>query len=280
VALVNLIFFLVGAAVMSFGIVVLANPTLAIHGLSLIPGFDSLNYIINVQQMLLSGGVVLTIVGIVVLVISFIGLLGNCYGEDAHCIFKLYSVFVLLTIFLDLALIIYSAVDNRNIESKVESYMQSALIENFEPVSISNGIISNSSSPGAAAWEALQFKYACCGAYNYTDYQKFNWQTKNPHTSYSANTTVPPSCCSQFVQFVIPETDSEFIDLAACMNSPEDKPQYMNSQGCYTVFVNKMALHGYYVVVILASLTALEIIVLIMTIFVAKSNSADSNNYI
>lgn len=261
--IVNLIFLLAGLGVLIFGIIVLAAPTTAINGLSAIPGITSINYIIDIQQVLLNAGILLTVMGSVIFLMCFIGLLGTC-AEGGLLLFIYASLLVLTTLF-ELGVIIWAALDYRLIQSRVQNLMYNSLIENFAPVNINLGVIENSTSPQALAWEAMQFEYACCGAKGYEDFNNptFNWQSRST-TNYTG-AIVPPSCCMQIVQYEVPSTIAAFVNLTSCLSSAPLSPKYINTQGCYVPMMARIAANEYVVSIIFACLVALEVIVLIFT---------------
>jgi hypothetical protein len=259
---VNLIFLLAGLAVLIFGIIVLAAPTTAINGLSAIPGITSINYIIDINQMLLNAGILLTVMGSVIFLMCFIGLLGTC--AEGGVLLIVYAVLLVLTTLFELGVIIYVALDYRMIESRIQGLMLTSLQANFAPVVINDaGVIQNSTSPPALAWETMQFDYACCGAKGYEDFATFNWQT-GPGYNYTG-ALVPPSCCMQIVQYQVPSSTGAFADLNSCLNSASQSPQYVNTQGCYVPMMARIAANEYVVSIIFACLVALEVIVLIFT---------------
>jgi hypothetical protein len=258
VFVVNLIFLLIGLGVLIFGIIVLAAPTTALNGLSSLPAITGVSYIIDVQQVLVSGGIVLTVVGSVIVLITFIGLLGTC-GEG-QCMLATYVSLLLLTILFELGVVIYSSVDYNWMQSRVQNMMLTSLKANFQPIGIAGPSLENSTSPAAVAWETMQFEYACCGALGYEDYATFDWQGGSSYLNTSA--LVPPSCCMQIVQYQIPSSTANFVDLTSCMYQA---PQYTNTQGCYVPMMAKIVGHKYVVTVIFASLVAVEIIVLMLS---------------
>jgi len=63
---------------MSFGIIALANPSIIIKGFSYIPGFKTIQYVINVEEAITNNGILLTVVGAVITFICLLGLFGAC----------------------------------------------------------------------------------------------------------------------------------------------------------------------------------------------------------
>jgi len=254
--IVNFAFMLFGIGVMIVGIITLADPELIVSGVNLIPGFTNLNYIINIQQALVSSGIVLTVIGSVIFGMCFIGLVGGCTG--GRILVFLYISFVSLVLAFELAVIIYSAVSYSSVQSRMKGLMLSALQQYFEPVTFNNGALVNGTTPGGQAWEQLQFDYSCCGAYDYLDYKTFDW--RNNITAYD-NDVVPPSCCIQVMQYSYAIDTSSFVNLPVCMASP---PLYTNTQGCFYAVESAAAAYTNISIIIIASLIALEVIVLML----------------
>jgi len=121
-------------------------------------------------------------------------------------------------------------------------------------------MIQNNTSPPALAWEAMQFQYACCGAYDYQDFGKFDWQTGFGYNYTGA--IVPPSCCMQIVQYEYPSTTAAFVNLNNCLSGP---PDYTNFKGCYFALIDSVAVEAHVVIIVFASLIALEVIVILLS---------------
>jgi len=255
--IVNLAFMLFGIGVMIVGIITLANPEIIISGVNLIPGFTDLNYLINMQQALVSSGIVLTVIGSVIFGMCFIGLVGGCTGRKV--LVFLYIGFVSLILAFELAVIIYCAVSYQSVQGRVKGLMLSALQQFFVPVTFNgNGALVNGTTPGGVAWEQLQFEYGCCGANGYLDYATFDWRGND--TQYQS-AKVPPSCCIQIVQYQYATNLNSFANLDSCLFSP---PNFTNSHGCFYAVESAVASAANITVIIIASLIALEVIVLML----------------
>jgi len=260
---INIIFLLAGAAVMSFGIVILANPQLILDGVNMIPGFSDVNYIISVEEAFVSSGIALTVIGSVVFVTSLLGLIGSCVQRKGILI--AYLVINVLTLLTQLALIIYVSVDVHVVQSHVEKLMFQGLKNEFEPVFIDgNGNIHNSTKAGATAWQNLQFEYGCCGASGFKDFSNFDWRHRA--TYYNDSNHVPPSCCSLITPFIIPKNVDNFVNLDGCLNGVPTNVSYLNTQNCYQALIHEINATAY-TVATFACLIALQILVLLLTMF-------------
>ena len=263
--IVNFVFFLAGAAVMSFGIILLVSPSIIENIFNSLTGYQNINYIIDLNSALSASGILLTVVGSVIMCISLIGLFTCCCGGS--CLYVIYSVFLGLIIAFEIAVIIYSSVNYTNIQDDVEKYMYSALEKNFSPVQITGTIIQNSTSPGGAAWETMQFSYGCCGANGPQDFIDMldvnNW---NKNFTYNPTAVFPPSCCMQIIQYQYPTQTTEFVDLNLCLNASLNSLTYVNSKSCSIVAMGVISKYGYITNIVIASLIALEVTIMQLTI--------------
>jgi hypothetical protein len=259
VFIINLIFLFCGIAVLVFGILTLSSPSTIIDALSFIPGYQSINYIIDIQQAVINGGIVMTVVGSVLVVICIFGIIASC--TSSTCFIATYIGMILVILYFEIAVIIFFSVDSQFVERRIQNLMYTSLKDNFEPVDINGSNIDYGSTPGAVAWESLQFQYSCCGAHNYTDYNTFNWQT---NFTYMPNATVPPSCCQQINQYEadLPNTTSTFSNLNTCLTLA---PEYTNPKGCYTALSEYFFIYGYVKMITLGGLIAIEVLVLMFT---------------
>jgi len=260
--IVNFVFFLVGAAVMSFGIVLLANPGLMESALNSVTGYQDINYIIDLNSALSASGILLTVVGSVIMCISLIGLFTCCCGGS--CLYIIYAIFLGLIIAAEVAIIIVLSLNYTNMQSDVQKYMYTALTQNFAPVQISAGGITYSTDSGPAAWENMQFKYGCCGANGPQDFKSFTtWKTG---FTYNTAAVYPPSCCMQIVQYQLPNFTSQLAGLDDCILSTPITLNYLNTKGCSVAVMEVVSQYSYITNIIIVSLIALEVIILQLTV--------------
>jgi hypothetical protein len=275
---VNLIFLLAGAAVMSFGIVILVDAQAIINIFLYIPGFPQTDwqYLINADQALNTSGIVLTVIGAVCLTISFLGLIGACIQHKSLLI--TYLVVNALTLLTELAWIIYVAVAINSVQGHFEDAMYQQLRIYFQPVVINGNEIILSSNEGALAWQKLQFEYDCCGAHGIEDYQD-TWSGRNwrDGTQYNSSVIVPPSCCSQIIPSVIPNTTDEFINLQDCLYGRPTSGSYANTKNCYNALITTSTPMAYGVIA-LASMVALQVLVMLTTVYVLGQVTANENS--
>jgi len=270
VFIVNVVFLLIALCVLIFGIITLSSPNTTVNVLNSIPGFQNINYVIDVEQAILNSAVLLIVVGAIIIVICITGIVSSCTRRKWLII--TYIGLVLLVLFFELAIQIYAAVDSQFAESRIQSLMYTSLITYFIPVQMHNGQILNETTNGSTAWNILQFKYGCCGAYNYTDYRKFDWQTRGNDPYNYTNAIVPPSCCEQILQYRLPVFTKQLVDLDGCMYSA---PRYTNLKGCYEVLLEFFFLYGYVIIIVVAILVAVEVVVSILSFRLLQTQEND-----
>lgn len=263
----NIIYFLSGAAVMSFGIIGLVDMDTVLQLLGYIPGVDRLSLVADLSAVCYAPSIYLTTAGSVVLALCVLGAVGFGVGSKFrknHALVVVYGIVTLLFILFDIALIMFYAIDSYHMQSVVEDGMRKSLQNNFNPISIGNNneieIPDELDDPSANAWVKMQFEQSCCGVTNYTDYNAFEWN--NTFTDPNVpSALVPPSCCVMKVQRHIPENTGEFVNLEECMTKP---PDYTNNVGCSVYVMQQVTRYNFITVSVAASLTALQAIILAM----------------
>lgn len=269
VFLVNFIFMLCGLAVMIFGIITLASPSTVINALSFIPGYQNVNYIIDVQQAVLNSGILMTVIGAVTFVVCIFGLIASCCSVT--CLIGTYIFMVLILLYFEVAVIIYFSVESQYVNNRIENLMYTSLVQNFQPVSIVGNNIVNGSTSAAMAWEGIQFKYGCCGAYGYLDFQNFTSWKQN--FTYNPAALVPPSCCQQITEYQIPTVVSQFSNLNTCLSSA---PKYTNTKGCFVALQDFFFIYGYLKMIIMSGLIAVQVFALMFSCQLIHLSQIDS----
>jgi len=265
----NIVFLLCGAVVLSFGIIALVDPDLMITLLDWIPGFSDVQYLVDIAALVLNNAIILTVIGSVILLLSFLGGCGACKANK--CMLTVYWIVILLGLLFELAIVMWAAIETDKIQTKVADNMFSALTTNFDPVYIDGNQVILSNKPEAAAWETLQFDHSCCGAHDYMDYQLFPWNSTFTisDTTY-INVSVPPSCCMQFSQNKIANNTADFVNLTECLspsNNNTNSTMYRNTQGCYVTMLTDVTKNSFITTIIIAGLIAIEVIAIMLAFY-------------
>ncbi|KAJ6667154.1 hypothetical protein lerEdw1_017132 [Lerista edwardsae] len=194
--LFNLLFFILGAVILGFGIWILVDKNSFISVLQ------------TSSSLLKTGAYILVGVGSVTMLMGFLGCIGAV--NEIRCLLGLYFTCLLLILIAQIAagLLIYF---NQN-ELKAEmSKIAVNLIQDYDPHDEANRNVEN-------AWDYVQRQLACCG---WTGPE--NW--KNNTALLVSNQTFPCSCMEY------PEKDEGFCSFDIAANATfEEWP--IRKQGC------------------------------------------------
>jgi hypothetical protein len=270
----NILFFVSGILLLSFGIAGIANPDGVTGFLSHVPGVDSMAVVINIPEVILSSAICMIVLGSIMLVFGFLG----CAG--AACEFKplLFSYWILLALLIiaQISLIIYAAVSPQNAEYQIQKIMYTSLHKNFDPVyiSASQKTVTLPSNLAAVSWVSMQFEVKCCGVANYTDYENFYWN--NTFTvpvggaSQTIQAKVPPSCCTLSQTNIVPKSSTDFVDLQQCLEALKD----FNTVGCYKAVTQLAKQYSYIPIGICSVVIGIEAVCMAMAIYLWRFHKA------
>lgn len=194
--LFNLLFFILGAVMLGFGIWILVDKNSFISVLQ------------TSSSLLKTGAYILVGVGAVTMLMGFLGCIGAV--NEIRCLLGLYFTCLLLILIAQIAagLLIFF---NQNTLKDEMSRIVSNLIQNYDPYDEANRNVEN-------AWDYVQRQLSCCG---WTGPE--NWE--NNTVLLDNNQTFPCSCMKN------PEKDEGFCSLAIAANSTiEEWP--IKKQGC------------------------------------------------
>ncbi|XP_052039014.1 CD82 antigen [Apodemus sylvaticus] len=207
--LFNLLFFILGAVILGFGVWILADKNSFISVLQ------------TSSSSLQAGAYVFIGVGAVTMVMGFLGCIGAV--NEVRCLLGLYFVFLLLILIaqVTVGVLFYFNAD------KLKQEMGSTVMD------IIKSYTANATSSREEAWDYVQAQVKCCGWVSYD-----NW-TENEGLKNSTKTTYPCSCEK------IKEEDNQLIvkkgfcevdngtvvnNSTVVENNPDDWPVYR--EGC------------------------------------------------
>ncbi|XP_008334099.1 leukocyte surface antigen CD53-like [Cynoglossus semilaevis] len=157
----NLLCFVCGVSVLSFGIYLMAK----FRVVALIP--ELANF--NIANMLMVSGIIITCV-------SFLGFLGAL--KENRCLLIMYFLLLFLLMVVELTAACLLLVSDGQIESKVEGRLVTGL-EKAKTGGAKNSTILNE-------WDLLQINFDCCGVKNESD-----WGNKIPASCCKDQCTIP-----------------------------------------------------------------------------------------
>ncbi|CAF1264988.1 unnamed protein product [Rotaria sp. Silwood1] len=196
--LFNIIFFLIGAALLALGIYVMVDPRFQklkeFLPISTNPGIEKgLSYL---EIM----AIVIIILGSILLIIGFLGCCGAM--KQVKLFLICYAIIVGLIIIIEIGITIYFVVFQSNFKNQFVPKLQQSLKTTYEgPL----GLLPNSDlpkpSPVSLAWDFIMYNFQCCGVENKLDFiGTIKWNRTNPWWNSSLPSTMkefvyPLTCC-------------------------------------------------------------------------------------
>lgn len=230
---------------------------------------------VDLSDIIVSNATFMIVLGIVAVIIAVFGFVGAC------CLIRwmlvVYAIVLIVLLLAEIGLIIFAAVYPNSFRDKIQETMFKTLKDGYK-----NGIyVVNSSHiimpTGAVelAWDAVQFKEACCGAYNYSDYQSpdFNWN-KQVMPSVTA-AVVPISCCKKAAGAPdeTPTKPDDFEDLQKCLDGED---MYINSKNCYEALKDSIEdfidQYKYIAIGIAVGIAVIELLLIIFAFCLCRAN--------
>ncbi|XP_043829087.1 CD82 antigen [Dromiciops gliroides] len=202
--LFNLLFFILGAVILGFGIWILADRSSFIS-------------VLQTSSNLKIGAYVFIGVGTVTMIMGFLGCIGAV--NEIRCLLGMYFAILLLILVAQVTAgtLVYFHADEVKDEMSI---IVGKLIVNYDPDS-------KEQKAGQDAWDYVQSQVKCCG---WTSY--LNW-TANDNLMNRTTTTYPCSCSNE----ELPDIEEDLVRSGFCtlsnstqINDPNHWPVY--PQGC------------------------------------------------
>jgi len=277
--IVNIFFLLAGLLMLAFGIATVAAPDKIISFFtSYGANFSTVSAATggDFYQIVKAAGIFMIILGGVVAIVALFGFFGACC--DNNCLLITYAIILIIIVLAEVALIIFAAVYPKVFTNTESDLLYTYLKTNFQHdvIASQTGAIGNNSNLTdiGAQWAQLQFSLKCCGAYNYTDYQNFNWTAAMCGSTQcfpGIKQIVPTSCCIPNNPNVSPQNVlTGYQSPLACVTSATQSTTY--TQGCanatYTQISAAITGAGTIAIGIAAGIVGLEIILIILAFIV------------
>jgi len=285
--IVNVICVLAGLLMLAFGIAVVASPDkiVAFFTSTGTDFFSTLQAATggDFSQIIKAAGIFMIILGAVVILVAAFGFFGACC--DNSCMLATYAVILIIIVLAQIALIIFAAVYPKVFTNTESAALYTYLSTNFKrdvQASSTGAVGSNSNmSDIGAQWAVVQFSLKCCGAYNSSDYSRFNWTYAQcgPAPCFSPPPqVVPTSCCIPKNGTTAPQNvNTDYQNVQSCVATAS--PQYTYTQGCVTATYNVIAGAGTIAIGIAAGIVGLEIILVILA-FIMCCTGGGSDKYV
>ncbi|CAF3469308.1 unnamed protein product [Rotaria sp. Silwood1] len=199
IVVLNLIFFLIGLALLAVGIYIMVDPSLKkikeIFPINSNPGIETgLSYL---EVM----AIVIIILGSILLIIGFLGCCGAVKQVKVFLI--IYAIIIGIIILFEIAITIYFVAFKSKFEETIKPKLKDAVRSTYEgPFGLQTGSTLPKPSAISIAWDFIMFNFQCCGVYNKSDFindvPKWNRTNSWWNASMANNTrnfTYPITCC-------------------------------------------------------------------------------------
>lgn len=266
--IINIIFFLIGIALTTAGVIVKFFPSVYQPSLNeflqQIPNFSSSAGLEGVTQSSTSStfdlstilgdvGVALLIIGVFIMVTALLGLIGACCTVKPLLV--IYIIIIVLIVCGQIAAIVIFATGV--LDSQIKTTLNGTItasyggIDDFTPISLS--------------WNFFMVQYKCCGVDSYTDFDgATNWN-RNRSITYDGNTqymtlVTPIACCKSSGTFpsVTPTNSS-------CAVSPSDSISNWKN-GCWNELHSQFNSNSVIIYAVFGSILFFEVLCIVMSI--------------
>lgn len=252
----NIIFFLVGGAMLGVGLWVLLSP----YTLEILAVLDNSIIQTGVYFIIALGGFIF--------LIGFLGCCGACC--ENRLLLVLYFIVVLIVFLVQVALcaavVAYKSTVDDFVTNKLNMTMD-------DYVSV------DSEDTFSVGWNAIQLSLECCGTNGYADWADTAWAGTESYEVDGSSVVLafPVTCCKVDDPFAFVAGDYPIpTNLTGCYleSAPND---YLNSDGCYQVLQDYVVNQAIYVGAVGIGLAAFEIFCMIFAICVCRgiSKAAD-----
>jgi hypothetical protein len=264
----NLVYFCSGVAVLTVGAIGLSEPSTIVNMLSYVPAINTLSQVMYMSGIAYGPSVYLTVIGTLVIVLSFVGC-GGAYRRSHHIIIT-FGLITLLMMLFNICVVMFYAIDPYYVQGSVQSSMMTILTNDFVPITFNstNGTVLPTFNSNAMGWIQMQSEQSCCGVVGPSDYQSVNLTNSIIFSASSLAANIPPSCCLQITpnQTQIPTNAASYVDITACLSNM-DPYMYANTQGCLDYVMAQVTEYNFIYPVVAAGLTGLQAIILCMTMW-------------
>nr|BAP00631.1 tetraspanin [Patiria pectinifera] len=251
----NIIFFIVGIALLAVGIWVVTSP----YNLDILAILDN--------PILESGAYLIIALGAFIFLVSFLGCCGA--WTENRLMLIIYFIIVLLIFIAQLigcaVIIAY--------KDKVDAFVTNNL---RKTMNMYKGV--QDEDKYSVGWNALQVLLECCGTNNYTDWMETPWYGNNTNIMVGGLSIKPewPATCCKVDNNLAPVTDGGFpmpTNLTYCYGvgvSEMMRDEYLNTEGCYMAFEDWVKSRALYIGGVGLGLAFLEIFSMVFAICVCR----------
>ena len=285
--IVNIIFWLAGLLMLAFGIAIVAAPGKVISSLSNLGEneFDNMaNASKDFYDLVRACGIFMIIMGGIVAIIACFGFFGACC--ESRCMLVTYAVILIIIVLAEVALIIFAAVFPDKFENSSKKAFYNSLRDTFKrDYNLTGDSFKNDNGlEGEAFWNTIQWKWECCGVYDYKDYSTnfTTWKDLSCDgtdcTTEAVKQKVPLSCCKLNDPKQTPTKTSDYADYNKCIT--DVNPTFTNTKGCGNAVKDLIVENSKVAIGIAAGIVGLELILIALAFVLCCMWSDRSGKYV
>jgi hypothetical protein len=255
IVLLNLVFVIIGVALLAIGIYVVKDPKMQQLRPLLNPDITA-KYAQSLSNLEIFAIVVIAIGGIL-LVIGFLGMnkqkkltlinyfisLGCCGAiKGFRFLHILYAIIIGGIILVEIAIIIVFVVYQNRFKQEFVNKLQKSIVRYYVGTPNDNSTVTN---PISLSWDFMQFNLQCCGAVNQSDYSNTTkWNRTNPYPP-NQNLLIPFTCCPIDAAKNWNSLPTNMSKAAACATTGANA----YPQGCYNRLVDLISSYKTYIII-------------------------------
>lgn len=256
--LVNIIFSLIGIALLVVGCIVrwgnefmnnllqdsYSKLTKALQD----AGVDSNLNDFNIADFVGDATLAFIILGAFFFVLGILGCVGACC--QVKCMLVIYVIFLVILLLVEVTFIILIFAVRSEVDSWIKKPFKTAIQKEYKGINATDSI--------SIAINFVSVEFKCCGVENSGD---FNSSTLWRHETNVTNPVIPAICCKN-------KTESEISD---CVQYPDDNNSYRN-KGCYEAIESWLTDNQNVMIGVGAAVLAVELLLMIFSLIVCKTN--------
>jgi len=275
----NILFFLVGVALIIASAIVLVDKSVILQVFSYAPDSvpvttEDLDNILSQASYLKQAAYGIIGLGGFIFLVGFCGCCGAC--KESKCLLGVYGVVVLIILIAQLAGGILAYVFKEKAKSHLKEFGLSTM-KSYEGTTLADGKLVYPDDVISQAWDIAQVSFKCCGM----DAAK-DWETQNVSLSYTVNSNVitskiPVTCCVMTGMENFPEglDDITITNAEKCLQM---EAAFYNDGGCYDAIYNLAMKYGVILLGVCAGLLAFELFNAVFAFLLMRSISKDGES--
>merc|ERR1711976_154531 len=240
--LFNIIFFVLGLALIILAIVILVDDDTVMKYLTRLPlNAEVIEEGLYSTSWLTNFGYVLVFAGVFFFVVGGSGLFGACM--KVQCLLTVYTTILAMIILLEIAVGVLAIMYADQVEDYLLTFLTSSITKYYIGMSYVDGTITQADdSTGISdGWDLAHVTFKCCGAKNSTDFQDTEkWPGYYTVSGVNVTSAVPATCCKMDDYSKWPNSLDEitFVNITECISNADSYAA--NTEGCYDSIKNKL----------------------------------------